>query len=228
MVPPPIPGADPHYNEPVFPGDSNVDIWQILGLAIVLCVLAAIPSSSVALIIARSATAGFANGAAAALGIVAGDLVFVVLALTGLAALTEILGGLFVMLRIAGGVYLVWLGISMLVTLRSVVESPLITTAGGNTGSFLAGLAITLGDIKAIFFYLSLFPLFVDTKAVTGHDLVLIGTLTVGCVGSVKLVYAALGALMAGRLSGQAPNRAMRATAGTLMTGSGLYLILKH
>ena len=49
-----------------------------------MAALAAIPSTSVALVLTRSATLGLANGIAVATGIVIGDLIFVLLALLGL------------------------------------------------------------------------------------------------------------------------------------------------
>jgi len=47
-------------------------------------VLAAMPSTSVALVVTRSATLGVGNGFSVAAGIVLGDLVFVMLAILGL------------------------------------------------------------------------------------------------------------------------------------------------
>jgi hypothetical protein len=48
-----------------------------------MVVLAAIPSSSVALVVLRSASLGVRSGVATAFGIAAGDLIFVALAISG-------------------------------------------------------------------------------------------------------------------------------------------------
>ncbi|WP_369334585.1 LysE family transporter, partial [Pectobacterium brasiliense] len=60
--------------------------FAALSLFLAMIALAAMPSSSVALVVIRSATLGVRHGVATALGIVVGDLLFVVLAIAGLVA----------------------------------------------------------------------------------------------------------------------------------------------
>ena len=67
-----------------------------------------------ALVVARSSTAGFANGSAVAAGIVVGDLVFVCLAVSGMTALAEVMGSSFLVLRYLAGAYLIWFGIGLM------------------------------------------------------------------------------------------------------------------
>ncbi len=87
-----------------------MSLLEMLVLLVVMAILALVPNTSVALVVARSSTAGFLNGAAVAAGIVLGDLVFVFLAVLGMAALAEVMGGLFLILRYAAGGYLSWIG----------------------------------------------------------------------------------------------------------------------
>src|SRR5690606_38620612 len=114
-----------------------------------MIVLAAVPSVSVLAVTARAASAGFSHGALVALGIVAGDILFIVLAIFGLMLLAERLGDAFDWVRYLCGAYLIVLG---LLTWRARpkhgpdAESP----AGGHFSSFFTGLAITLADQKAI------------------------------------------------------------------------------
>lgn len=60
-----------------------------------MAVLAAVPSVSVLAVAARSVSDGFAHGAATAMGVVVGDVLFILLALFGLALLAEAMGDLF-------------------------------------------------------------------------------------------------------------------------------------
>ncbi|HNP52635.1 MAG TPA: hypothetical protein PKJ85_12695, partial [Nitrosomonas nitrosa] len=48
---------------------------------------------------------------------------------------------------------------------------------------------VTLGDIKTIVFYASLFPAFIDISALTLPDIAIILFITVTTVGGVKLDY---------------------------------------
>lgn len=68
---------------------------SLLALFLVMIALAVVPSTSVALVVTRSATRGFQSGAAAAAGIVVGDLIFLGLAMLGMAALAHSLGSIF-------------------------------------------------------------------------------------------------------------------------------------
>ena len=184
---------------------------SILSLAAMLLALAALPSASVALVVSRAASAGLRQGAWVALGIVAGDLLFVGLALLGLLALADLLGETFLWIKLLGGAYLIILGSRpMRPSMRDSQHPPLhphkpVEHAASQTAdtptthptapasavvSFGAGLLLTLGDIKAILFYASLFPAFVDVPALTGADMAVIALLTVVTVGGVKLGYA--------------------------------------
>ncbi|WP_456449272.1 LysE family transporter [Thiolapillus sp.] len=59
-----------------------------------MVVLAGIPSTSVSLVVTRSATLGIRNGMAVSAGIVLGDLAFIALAISGLSVVAEQMGSL--------------------------------------------------------------------------------------------------------------------------------------
>lgn len=201
-----------------------------LALVAIMVTLAAVPSASVALVVTRAATGGFASGAAVAAGIVLGDLLFVGFAVLGMTALAELLGGLFVALRYLGGAYLLWLGFRLL---RPARREPLLAAEndrrpGGLVAGFLAGFVLTLGDVKAILFYASLFPAFVDLTTLAAGDLVLIMLVTVVTVGGVKLVYAGVATRIAARLQrNRQTGRVLRPVAGGMMMAAGATVIAK-
>ena len=126
-------------------------------LLFAMAVLAAIPGVSVLTVSARSAAYGFTHGAFTALGIVIGDILFILLAIFGLAFLAESMGHLFVWLKYLGGVYLIWLGITLWKP-GAKIHAPENNTKSSLLSSFFTGLLITLADQKAIFFYLGFFP----------------------------------------------------------------------
>ncbi|MCH8542163.1 MAG: LysE family translocator [Alcanivorax sp.] len=198
--------------------------------------LALLPSTSVALVVVRSSTAGFRHGAAVSAGIVLGDLVFVFLAVLGMTALAEVMGGLFLILRYLAGIYLIWFGISLIRSKASLQSAQSGLPVSGHsapsmTASFLSGLILTLGDLKAILFYASLFPVFVDLTAISAFDIAIIIALTVVAVGGVKLGYAYYSATLTGQGGplgkGLAAARSIKVTAGSLMVGAGAYLLVK-
>jgi len=199
---------------------------NLLALFGAMAVLAAVPSVSVFAVTARAAALGFAHGLYTTLGIVAGDIIFILVAVLGLAALAETMGGWFFLVRYAGGVYLVFIGIVLWRSKAADCPRDGSTTVERGVASFLAGLFITLGDQKAILFYLGFFPAFVDLASLSILDVgLVILTATITLVG-VKLIYAWLAARAGLRLGPQA-GRWMNRLAGGVMIIVGVCLFFK-
>lgn len=196
-----------------------------LALFAIMAALAAIPSTSVALVVSRSAWGGLGNGVAAAAGIVAGDLIFVLLALLGMTALAEALGELFLAVRILAGAYLIWLGVQ-LIRQRLKKNQPDNHRPRNLAGSFLAGVTLTLADLKAIFLYASLFPLFVDLSSLSSWGMAWVVLITIFAVGGVKLAYAYGGERLINFARSQRNQKLASTGAGVFMVGAGLYLIV--
>ena len=190
--------------------------------------LAAIPSASVALVVARSATLGVPNGMAVAMGIVLGDLVFIFLAILGLSVMAETMGAMFAIIKYIGGAYLIWIGFSMLKSNKKarykVDESKL---SGNILVSFFSGFVLTLGDVKAIFFYASLFPALINIAAIEAIDLITIIFITIAAVGGVKIAYAIIAKKVVNMTQGMRLEKGATKTAGTFMIGAGSYIIVK-
>ncbi len=205
-----------------------MSIIDCLSLFIIMLVLAAIPSTSVALVVARSATRGIINGIAVAGGIVFGDLIFILLTLSGLSFLAETFAGLFLIIKYLGGLYLIWTGLRLLTPDRkSDVNFAQQPQSRSLLAGFIAGLLLTLGDIKAIVFYLSLFPAFIDTGSMEAVDTGIIIIITLLSVGGVKIAYA----IAAGKFVTRLPDFTYRwqteKIAGGFMAGTGIYIIAK-
>ena len=209
-----------------------MSIAEAISLFAIMVSLAAIPSASVALVVTRSATLGAANGVATSLGIVLGDLVFILLAVLGLSAVAETMGEVFVVIRYLGAAYLLWIGYSLL---SSGKDQPIrlkeTKSRTSLVASLLAGFLLTLGDVKAIFFYISLFPAFMDLSALTITDLSVIVLITVVAVGGVKISYAfsanRIVQLSTGSKVGLRLDNYAKKAAGSFMLGAGTYLIVK-
>lgn len=198
----------------------------MLMLFVTLIALAALPSTSVILVAIRASSSGFRHGAAVAAGIVAGDLLFVLLAVLGMTALAELLGSFFIVFRYLAAVYLVWFGISLLRTAAST-QVPSLGRQASLKADFLSGLLVTLGDIKAIFFYASLFPAFLDMRALSAGDIGMILAITIIAVGGIKLLYAGLAARTQYLPFSPYLARPTRVAAGSVMIGAGAWLLLK-
>lgn len=205
---------------------------EVLLLAVIMSALAAMPSSSVALVVVRSASAGTVQGLTTAAGIVAGDLIFMTLALAGMTVLAEQAGAFFAVIKYAAAAYLIWFGVALIRNARTgSVAVPVSVQASqahsSYTASFVAGLALTLGDVKAIVFYASLLPMFVDLANLSAMDVSVLAAVTVLTVGGVKALYAIAARNLVKRLHGAGCQKNLQLACGGMLTATGTYLLVK-
>jgi threonine/homoserine/homoserine lactone efflux protein len=198
---------------------------SIVALFSAMVVLAFIPSVSVLAVSTRAATSGFIHGVFTTLGIVVGDIIFIIIAIWGLSFLAETMGSVFVLIKYLGGAYLMLLGIGLCrskskeVETEEVIETSLLS-------SFLTGLFITVGDQKATLFYLGFFPAFLDLSKISYLDTGIIIAITTVAVGGVKLGYAFM-ADRARLLISSRIRKGINITAGCVMIAVGVFLVTK-
>lgn len=201
---------------------------EALTLFGILLMLAAMPGASAVLVVTRSATLGLANGFAVIAGIVLADAVLILLAIAGLSLVANTLGGLFVLVKYLGAAYLLWLGYRLLTAARAdqvALDEP--PRKRSLAASLLAGLLLTLGDIKAIVFYMSLLPAFVDLASIRGEDISIVLLIMICSVGGIKMLYAIAARKIAHWARRNQFEPTARKTAGALIIGAGGYIIAK-
>ena len=191
-----------------------------------MLLLAFIPSVSVITVTSRSAAGGFAHGVSVAAGIVAGDIIFILVAIYGLTLLADVLGSRFELVQTLGGVYLFWLGVSLW-RARPDAGSMQAETRASLLSSFLAGFLVTLADHKAILFYLGFFPAFLDLNSVSWADTVIILVIAVLAVGGAKIVYAFLAARASLVLQSTGMHRVINTAASGILITTGIFLIAR-
>lgn len=205
-----------------------MNITESITLFGIMVALAVIPSASVALVVTRSATLGVLNGFAVCVGIVLGDLILIIFALLGLSVVAHTMGSLFVVIKVLGGVYLLWFGFSLLrVKTLTKIESENTKSKSNFLVGFFAGFFLTLGDIKAILFYASLLPLFIDLSVIQVSEIVMILVITIFSVGGVKVIYVIFANKLLSYVKNSNIKMLSRKIVGSFMMGIGAYLIVK-
>lgn len=131
------------------------------------------------------------------------------------------------MVKYCGGVYLIWLGIGLFNSKLSLTVNRNHPPKVSLIADFFAGLFLTLGDVKAILFYASLFPVLVDMQQVGFWEALIVGGVTVAAVGGVKLAYVVFASKIAESLRGQVSSDIPQKIGGALMIGCGSALIVK-
>ena len=109
------------------------------------------------LFVAKTAASHTRNGFVAMLGIMAGDTCLILLSLLGVSALFLAHPLLFHIVRLAGASYLIFLG------LQSIFTKPQKEADTSHTHGlpFSRAVSITLLNPKAVFFFMSFFPVFI-------------------------------------------------------------------
>lgn len=191
------------------------------GLAIFAAALfvgAATPGPGLAAIVARVLAPGPHGAFAFTAGVAFGDLVWLGLAVWGLAALAQTFHWTVLAVKWAGIAYLLWIAWKMWTapphlapTAAPEAERPLALAA--------AGLAVTLGNPKVMVFYLALLPTLIDLTRVTLLGWLELSAIAAAVLGTVFSAYVLL-ALRA-RAFMQSPAGMRRANRGAALAMAG-------
>jgi len=206
------------------PSLSAVELFAVAAFALIV-----IPGPAVLYIVSQSVGQGRAGGLAAVLGVEIGAFVHVAGAALGVSAILASSATAFSVLKLAGGAYLIVLGIRRLLERDS--ESQLVTGRTRPLGAiFRQGVIVNALNPKTALFFLAFLPQFVDPDkghvglqaAVLGVVWVLIATVcdAVWAIGSGSLV----GLL---RTSARA-RRIERRASGGILIGLGVLATLAH
>jgi threonine/homoserine/homoserine lactone efflux protein len=201
-------------------------VSSVLALFGAMVVLAAIPSVSVLAVVTRSTMFGFTHGLFTSIGIVVGDIIFILIAIGGLSLLAAKMGSFFFLIKYLGAAYLIFLGVGLCRSPPQAMESETIAQSS-LWSSFLTGLLITLADQKATLFYLGFFPAFLDMAKITFVDAAIIIAIAIVAVGGVKLVYALIASRARLFVRSHLTKR-LNLLAGGIMIAVGIFLVFKQ
>ncbi|MCB1385494.1 MAG: LysE family translocator [Nitratireductor sp.] len=129
-----------------------MNLTAFLAYALALGIAAAIPGPGVAALVGRALGSGLTRSLPMLLGLAVGDVVYLTLAIAGLAFIAKAFSTVFFIVKLAGAAYLLWLAWRFWT--RGIAIHEVARSAGRRDGlaSFLAGLAVTLGNPKTIVF----------------------------------------------------------------------------
>lgn len=198
----------------------------LLAFALTFFVFAASPGPDNFTIFTRTMSGGLKAGVAYGLGTVTGILVFLTLGLAGLSYAAETLAPYMVFIRMAGAVYLIWMGISLWFSTPagSPTTNNVTLSRGSLLKTYVTGVALNIGNPKMPLFYLAILP----NVAISG--------VTFG--GYVELVFVILAVevLVIGGYAGLALKaralaasttiiRRMNRAAGAIMAATGVAIL---
>jgi threonine/homoserine/homoserine lactone efflux protein len=125
-------------------------------------IVAAVPGPGIFYVVARTLSEGRSAGVASTFGTALGGLVHVIAGGLGVSALIMASAKTFALLKFAGALYLIWLGIR---AFREAGELPPEPKAGGTARAFREGIVVEATNPKTAAFFLAFIPQFLDTAA---------------------------------------------------------------
>jgi leucine efflux protein len=155
------------------------DYWAFV-LAVIIFL--AIPGPGNLALVTSTSQGRLGAGFAATAGLIAGDQILMWLAVAGVAALLATYPIAFTIVQYAGALYLIWLGIRMLRARAG--DAPVLKMEPRRY--FRQAFVITLLNPKAIVFYMSFFPLFIDPAR---HQGLVTFAVMAATIASLTLMY---------------------------------------
>lgn len=126
-----------------------------------------LPGPGTFAVLASAAQGGLRGGYASLAGIIVGDLMLILLALAGVAALMQANPALFRAVQYLGAAYMAWIGLQLLLRRPGSFDGSLLLRID-HKRFFRQTFLITLVNPKAIVFYMAFFPLFIDPRHFEG------------------------------------------------------------
>lgn len=167
-----------------------------LGLyAFALLILFLTPGPVWMALTARALSGGFHAAWPLALGVVVGDVLWPFLAIYGITWVTSVFAGFMTMLKFVAAAIFVVMGALILRHADTSISADSRLTRPGMWAGFAAGMAVILGNPKAILFYMGVLPGFFDLRDVSWADIAAITALS----AAVPLLGNLLFALMIDR-----------------------------
>ena len=198
-------------------------LLDYLPYAIALAIAAAIPGPGIAATVGKALGSGFRPAFYFMNGL---DLAYLTFAVLGLAAIADLFGEVFVVVRMAGAAYLAWLAWSFW---KAGIDPERVHArqGAGFWPSFLSGFTITMGNPKTIIFYMALLPTVVDLRSVTPGSYGVLAVVTVLVLYAVVIPYIALATRARTMLRNPRALKVMNRCAAATMAGEAAIIVTR-
>ncbi|WP_442797244.1 LysE family translocator [Pantoea vagans] len=167
---------------------------QVISYMAALGLAAAIPGPGMTALVARSVRGGVVTGFTMLAGLIIGDLIYLSIAVFGLAVVAHTYTSVFTLINWAASFYLCMLAWQFWCHKPQAINIGQKATKRELASAWLSGLTITLGNPKTIAFYLAILPLVISLDDVLlqmwGGMLVPLTEIVLMSVGAIFILAA--------------------------------------
>lgn len=199
----------------------ELDLLPFLGISVLLIL---IPGPDTAVVTKNALTGGTRGGVFAALGVSAGLAIWTLAAAAGLAALLQASSVAFTALKIAGAIYLIWMGVQMLRSAGTIGAGTTAVAGRLRRKALRQGLLSDLSNPKIAVFFTSFLPQFVETEGTAFFSLLVLGAIFVVLTALWLAFYGALVGQGSTWLRRPAVRKALDRFTGVVLVGFGISL----
>ena len=202
----------------------TVSFADLLFYAGALLVLFATPGPVWVALLARAMSGGFSAAWPLAVGVTVGDALWPLVAVYGLTWIVAQFSGFMAAMTWVAAATFVVMGALLIRNAGRGISSDSRLTKPGRMAGFATGVAVVIGNPKAILFYMGVLPGFFDLTRVNGYDIAAIIALSVAIPLAGNLALAASIDRARRLLTSPAELRRMNLIAGGLMIAVGVVI----
>ena len=210
--------------------DGRMSTVNLPAFVVTVLVIAATPGPAVALILRRAGTGGFRAAIPTVLGIEAGLYMWALAVGLGLATLVTASETAFLAWRLAGALFLIYLGVRAIRSgwaLRAQPDlDPLPPARRSGHGAFAEGVLVQLANPKAAVFLFAFYPQFLPADALTLSSAAALGLLQVAIELPLYLLLAAAVGSASRWFSRTVVRRRLEYLSGTVLVALGVRVAL--
>ncbi len=177
-------------------------------------------------LLARALSGGFAAAWPLAVGVTLGDLIWPFLAILGVGWILSVYGNFLHLMQYVAALTFLIMGVLVIRSAGEALGANSRLTRPGRLAGFMAGVAVIVGNPKAILFYMGMLPGFFDVTRLTGWDIAAICAVSMAIPLAGNLVLALSVDRARALLKSPTAVRRMNITAGGLLIGVAVVLVV--
>jgi threonine/homoserine/homoserine lactone efflux protein len=184
--------------------------------------LIAIPGPTNVMVMACGLRHGTKPALSTVFGIVPGVMAAMLLSFLGLGAVLATSAHLFDLMKWAGAIYLVYLGIKQWRSAPALAEVTLESPQGSSLAIIGQAFMVTFLNPKGIIFYIAFMPQFIAPTAPVLPQMLLLGATFIVLIFPINTAYALLAGKMRTLIQNRRTLRLMNRTGGAMLIGAGI------
>jgi threonine/homoserine/homoserine lactone efflux protein len=178
------------------------------------------PGPGIAAILARGLGNGMRGMGWFVLGFVIGDLTLFLVAAFGLAAVAQAHAGVLTIIKYAGAAYLLYLAFKLWTAPALAIDAEAAPDRTGGWRLFLTSYALTIGNPKAIVFFMALLPAIVDLETLDIVGVIEIALVIVVIITAILFGYALMASSARSMFRSTRAVKALNRGTGAVMAGA--------